>query len=177
MDLIKKHDGTAVLKIGSKEIQAGKEGMFKVQHTALLAEDISSIPSGVSIVIGLKHGRECSQLIQMNVLLVLNDSKVRVTANYFQCDNCWNHEMDYSDFIDGLEIILGQIPPGVSGFTYERRLAGRDHRVMLGFSLEVGNGTYKDIEQRVNEVMMSILQPVFDACDMYDTLMRKQLGE
>ena len=177
MELIKKQNGTAVLKIGSMEIPAIEEGLYKVEHTDLLSEDLSSIPSGVSIVIGLKHGRECSELIQMNILLVLNDSKVRVTANYFQCDNCWNHEMDYSDFIDGLEIILEKNLSGVSGFTYERRLAGRDHRVMLGFSLEVVNGTYKDIEQRVNEVMMSILQPVFDACDMYDTQMRKQLGE
>jgi hypothetical protein len=44
------------------------------------------------------------------------------------------------------------------------------------FSLEVANGIYADIEEKVKEAVMPMLQPLLDFRDSMDDQMRKQFG-
>jgi hypothetical protein len=44
------------------------------------------------------------------------------------------------------------------------------------FTLELANGTYADIEQKVKEAVMPVLQPLLDFRDSMDNKLRKQFG-
>jgi hypothetical protein len=176
MITIEKQDKATILRIGTHQVQADEHGTFFVSRPTLLPEDLSLLPSGTFMAIDDPDGQSHEQIIGIEVLKVLDEKSVLVTGNHWRCGQCWNHAMDYYKYNLAVVRILETHSSPHLRFKYEGCKTTPSGEPVQMFTLELANGTYADIEQKVKEAVMPVLQPLLDFRDSMDNKLRKQFG-
>lgn len=163
------------LTIGNERIQSDKDGNFIVRYDMLLNEDLSSVPAGTIIELNYQDNQRPEDLIVSNKIEVLATGRVRMTAEHYRCPCCWEHAMSYNKYCEAV-ISIFDIHNGLPEFFFDPYPEGDIRGELQIFSLEVDNGLFKDIEQRVKETVMEMLKPLLDIRDSFDAQILQKFG-
>ena len=166
------------LLIGGQKIHPIEDGLYIVPYDALLSEDLSRLPAGTILEIDYqgKEGRTPAELIIIRRIEVLSNGRVRVTADHYRCSCCWRHALSFQKYTEIVMKTFKEQHNRNTGFIYDTVEFNDEAEPFHIFSLELDNGAFNDIEQRVNIVAMQFLKPLLDFRDSIDAQILQQFG-
>ena len=169
--------GKNIIMIGGQAIRSGRKGDFKVSHALILSEDLSHLPIGTQLIITYSRNEMNNHQFPLKVknIEVMANNTVFVTAEYYECPNCWRHAMNFMKFTEVAMILLKDESTSNSCFDYlgvDVKSGDPTHHM----TVVMDNGLFIDIEARVNTLVMTTVKSLHDAKDAIDAQILKQFG-